>query len=76
MRLPQSRLQSLSVYAVHLITIGTVAALLGILPAKAGATIIQLASTPSNLRFGDVIVGQTETLLVTVTNNGQTSVTI
>jgi hypothetical protein len=53
-----------------------VAALLGILPAKAGATIIQLASTPSNLRFGDVIVGQTETLLVTVTNNGQTSVTI
>jgi hypothetical protein len=49
---------------------------IGVLPASARATIIQLASTPSSLRFGDVIVGQTETLLVTVTNNGQTSATI
>jgi len=36
----------------------------------------QLVCTPTNLRFGDVIVGQTQTLIVTLTNNGQGSATI
>ncbi len=45
-------------------------------PALAAAATSQLASTPASLRFGGIVVGQTETLLVTVTNNGQTSATI
>jgi hypothetical protein len=36
----------------------------------------QLAFSPSTLRFGAVEIGQSETQLVTVTNNGTTSVTI
>ena len=36
----------------------------------------QLTCTPSQLMFGTVPVGQTETQLLTLTNNGQTSVTI
>jgi hypothetical protein len=76
MRLPQSSLRPLSVYKVHILTIGIVSAILGILPVSAGATVPQLACTPSSLRFGDVIVGQTESLMVSVTNNGQTSVTV
>jgi len=36
----------------------------------------QLVCTPTKLRFGAIVVGQTETLPVTLTNNGQTSVTI
>ncbi len=45
-------------------------------PASVGATTQQLSCTPASLRFGEVVIQQTETLLVTVTNNGQTSVTI
>jgi hypothetical protein len=51
-------------------------ALLGLVPLSAGAATPQLVCTPANLRFGAVIVGQTETLLVTVTNNGATSATV
>ena len=36
----------------------------------------QLTCAPSQLMFGTVPVGQTETQLLTLTNNGQTSVTI
>jgi hypothetical protein len=36
----------------------------------------QLACIPTGLKFGDIVVGQTESLLVNVTNSGQTSVTI
>jgi hypothetical protein len=50
--------------------------LLGMVPVGASAATSQLACTPTNLRFGAIVVGQTETLLVTVTNNGQTSVTV
>ncbi len=42
----------------------------------AAAANSQLTFTPTSLRFGAVVVGQTETLPVTLTNNGQTSVTI
>jgi len=49
---------------------------LGMVPVGAAAATSQLACTPSNLQFGDIVVGQTETLLVTATNNGQTSVTV
>jgi hypothetical protein len=49
---------------------------LSMFPLSAGATTPQLSCTPASLRFGEIVIHQTETLLVTVTNNGQTSVTI
>ena len=76
MRLPQSSIQPLFLCRIHLLTIGLAIALLGMVPVSAGATAPQLTCTPSSLHFGAIIVGQTETLLVTVTNNGQTSVTV
>ena len=50
--------------------------LLGMVPVDAAAANSQLTFTPTSLRFGAVVVGQTETLPVTLTNNGHTSVTI
>jgi hypothetical protein len=50
--------------------------LLGMVSVGASATTSQLAFTPPNLRFGAIAVGQTETLLVTVSNTGQTSATV
>jgi hypothetical protein len=76
MRLPQSILRYLSVHTVHFLTIGVAIALLGMLPVSAGAATPQLTCTPASLRFGAVVVGHTETLLVSITNNGQTSVTV
>jgi hypothetical protein len=49
---------------------------LSMFPLNTGATTPQLSCTPVSLRFGEIVIHQTETLLVTVTNNGQTSVTI
>jgi hypothetical protein len=76
MRLPQSILRHFSVRPVHFLAIGIAIVFLGIVPMNASATSPQLACTPSSLRFRAVVTGQTETLLVTVTNNGATSVTI
>ena len=76
MRLPQSLIRSLFFHTVHSLTIGLAISLLGMVSVSASAATAQLVCTPSNLRFGSVIVGQTETLLVTVTNTGQTSVTV
>jgi Abnormal spindle-like microcephaly-assoc'd, ASPM-SPD-2-Hydin len=76
MRLPQSILRHFSVHTVHFLTIGVAIALLGMLPASAGAATPQLTCTPSSLHFGDVLLGHNETLMVTLANNGQTSVTI
>lgn len=45
-------------------------------PIRARAATQQLSCSPSSLRFGRVDVGQPETLMVTVTNGGVTSVTI
>jgi hypothetical protein len=73
MRLPQSTIQPLSVRAVHLLTISIAVGLTGLVPVRAGA---QLANSPAYLRFGNIALGQAETLLVTVMNTGQTSVTI
>jgi hypothetical protein len=52
-----------------------VTVLLAIFPPRAAAS-PQLTATPSGLKFGDVIEETTETLLVTVTNSGLTTVTI
>ncbi len=75
MRLPQSIKQSFSVHTVHFLTISMAIVLLGMVPMTAAAA-SKLACTPTHLQFGAVAVGQTETLLVTLTNNGQTSATI
>ncbi|MGA8540814.1 MAG: choice-of-anchor D domain-containing protein [Terriglobales bacterium] len=45
-------------------------------PISAGARVGQVACTPENLPFGAVVVGETKTLPVTVTNSGASSVTI
>jgi len=76
MRLPQSIIHSLFVRRIHFLTISLAIALLGIVPESAGAATAQLVCSPAELRFGSVVVGQTETSLVTVTNTGQTSVTV
>jgi hypothetical protein len=76
MRLPQSILRYLSVRTIHFLIIGMAIALPSMVAVSAGATTPQLACTPSGLRFGAVVVGQTESLLVSVTNNGATSVTL
>jgi hypothetical protein len=76
MRLPQSITRSLSVRTVHFLTIGMAIALVGMVPMSAGAATPQLACTPASLRFGAIVVGRTQTMVVTVTNNGETSVTV
>lgn len=50
-------------------------AILAVLP-SAGAATKQLQFSPSNVRFGDIDVGQSQSQLVTLTNTGQSSVTI
>jgi hypothetical protein len=76
MRLPQSIPHSLPIGIIHFLTIGMAILLLGMLPLGAFAAANELASTPASLRFGATVIGQTETLPVTVTNNGRTSLTI
>ncbi|MGA8272540.1 MAG: choice-of-anchor D domain-containing protein, partial [Candidatus Sulfotelmatobacter sp.] len=80
MRLPQSSIRSLVVYTIHFLTISfaisVVISLVCSTPAEAKAPTPQLVGSPNNLQFGAVVLGQTQTLLVPVTNTGQASVTI
>lgn len=76
MRLPQSFIQSLFIRTIHLLSFAMAILFLGMFPADARATSSQLACTPTTLRFGRIVVDHTETLLLTLTNNGQTSSTI
>jgi len=78
MRLPQSFTRYFSVFSstVHYPIIGAMLVLFALVPASAFASTAQLVSSPSNIRFGHVDIGQSETLMVTVTNGGLTSVTI
>ena len=71
MRLPQSSKAHLSLFSITISLIFIV-----ILLSPAHAATQQLACSPASLTFGGVIVGQSETQLVTLTNNGTTSVTI
>jgi hypothetical protein len=82
MRLPQSIIRPLSVFFKHFpINFPAIFAIIGVIlmfalgSLNAFAT-AQLTRSPAILRFGNVDVGQTETLLVTVTNTGLTSVTL
>jgi len=72
MRLPQSNLLSFSVRKLQLFTFGAALLFGGLLPKCAA----QLTSSPPNLRFGQLNLGQSETQLVTISNAGTSSVTI
>ena len=76
MRLPPPISQRVPVRLINLITKFTIISLLGVLPMHAAAASEQLTCSSSTLRFGTVGVGETETLLVNLTNNGSTSVTL
>ena len=76
MRLPQSFFRPLSVYVVRGSLAGVMLVLLGLAPVNAVAGTPQLTCSPSSIRFGKVDVGQSETLMITVTNGGQTSVSL
>jgi hypothetical protein len=78
MRLPQSFIRPFSVHSIHFSFICLMLALSGLSPANAFASpqVFQLSCSPSTVRFGKVDVGQSETLMVTLTNGGTTSVTV
>jgi hypothetical protein len=76
MHLPQPTLHSRSGRSLHCLTIAAALLLASVMPKNAGADARQLACSPSTLHFGQVDTGQTETLLVTLTNSGESSVTI
>jgi hypothetical protein len=75
MRLPQSILRPFFLRLINVVTIGVMIAL-SMVPIRAHAATAQLVCSAANLRFGSVILGQTETSRVTVTNTGQTNVTV
>jgi hypothetical protein len=68
MRLPQSSRRYLSLFST--ITFLTFAALS--VHAQSGS----LSCSPAQVKFGGIVVGKSETQVVTLTNNGQSSVTI
>ena len=72
MRLPQSSSEPLSIRPVFLVFFLFSVAMLP-LHARSGQ---QLYSSPANIRFGSVLVGQAESQSVTLTNSGTSSVTI
>jgi hypothetical protein len=76
MRLPQSFIQSFFHRNLSFLTFTAALLMVGMLPVSAFAATPQLVFTPTSLRFGSVLMGQNETLMVGVTNSGTTSITI
>lgn len=79
MNLPRFIFTSLSVRArrfqTNFLAIGIVVLFCGMMPCAFAGT-AKLSYSPSDLRFGDIVVGQSESLPVVVTNNEATSVSI
>jgi len=75
MRLPPSFIRSFCVYSFQALTVA-VLLLFSLGPTRAFAAAAKLSCSPASIRFGQVDVGHPETLMVTVTNGGRTSVTI
>ena len=73
MRLPWSNPRYLSAAAVSVVVL---VILVTVLPSRLRAAANELSISPTSLRYGDVVIGQSQTLLVAVINNGQTSITI
>jgi hypothetical protein len=76
MRLPPPISQLVPVRLINLITKIAAISLLGVLPMHAKAASEQLTASSTGMHFAKVAVGGTETLLVNLTNNGSTSVTL
>jgi len=72
MRLRQWNARSLSATAIPAVVL----AILMMLPPRVRAATPELSFSPTHLRFANVVVGQTETLLVVATNSGQSKVTL
>ena len=75
MRPPLVSSRSSAAFSFRSVTI-TLLALFGMLPVAASAAPQQLTCTPTMLRFASIMIGQSETLPVTLTNTGSTSVTL
>jgi hypothetical protein len=75
MRPPQSITPYCFFRTLHFLTISLTISLL-MVPVIAAASSPQFTAAPSWLAFRGVEIGQTETLVATVTNNGTTSVTV
>lgn len=73
MRLPRSNNPSLY---LRLFSIAFLLAYVLTLPLSSGAATQQLACTPEKLRFGAIILGQSETQIMVLTNTGATSATV
>jgi hypothetical protein len=76
MRLPQSTSQPCSVNSVRYVLFRLSLALLLLALQPFAFASSQLTYSPAELVFGEVVVGQSVTLPVSMTNNGATSVTI
>jgi hypothetical protein len=76
MRLPPPISQFVPVRLINLLTRFAIISLLGVLPMHAAQAPEQLTCSSTTLRFGTVGIGATETLLVNLTNNGSSSVTL
>jgi hypothetical protein len=76
MRLPHPISQPVPVRLISVITNILVISLLGVMPSHAPAATQQLTCSTGAVHFGSVAVGETETLLVTLANNGPSSVTV
>jgi hypothetical protein len=72
MRLHRSNARRLSATAIPIIAL----AILVTLPPQAQAAGPELSWSTNDLRFANVVIGQTETLLAVATNNSQSSVTV
>jgi hypothetical protein len=76
MRLPRCITHSLISFIDYPLTFGVAILILGMVPVIASASPQQLECAPQGLAFGATVVGQTETLPVTLTNGGDASATI
>jgi Abnormal spindle-like microcephaly-assoc'd, ASPM-SPD-2-Hydin len=70
MRLPQSSRRLLSLFSII-----TFLPFAGLMPLRAQSG-SQLTSSPAQVKFGGVVVGQSEAQVVTLTNSGSSSITI
>lgn len=73
MRLPQSSPHLLSTRLFSIIVIGLFVATVTV---RVQAAPAQLTCKPSSVRFGNVLLGQSETQVLSLTNGGPTSVTV
>ena len=74
MRLPPPTSHVLSVRSFHFLIILAIA--FAAMPQNSRAGTHQLTCSPTSLSFGSVVVGQAESLQVTLTNNGTNSVSV